>query len=186
MTGLSLNAYLASKLLVLGILCFVQSSLMVAVLTSIIGLPGESVIFHPFLELLMTTFVTTGAATAIGLFVSALFSNADRALTIAPILLMPQILFSGLIFKLDGATGYISWVAVSRWSVEGYGTTANLNDLPLRLQQQGIAILHEAEAFFEFTPEHLLQSWAILAVYTLACLILARIALSKIGDARVG
>ena len=186
MTGLSLNAYLASKLLVLGILCFVQSSLMVAVLTSIIGLPGESVIFHPFLELLMTTFVTTGAATAIGLFVSALFSNADRALTIAPILLMPQILFSCLIFKLDGATGYISWVAVSRWSVEGYGTTANLNDLPLRLQQQGIAILHEAEAFFEFTPEHLLQSWAILAVYTLACLILARIALSKIGDARVG
>lgn len=66
---------------------------MVAVLTSIIGLPSEGVIFQPFPELLITTFVTTVAATAIGLFVSALFSNADRALTIAPILLMPQILF---------------------------------------------------------------------------------------------
>lgn len=184
MTGLSLNAYLSSKLAVLGILCFIQSTLMVAVLTSIIGLPSEGVIFQPFPELLITTFVTTVAATAIGLFVSALFSNADRALTIAPILLMPQILFSGLIFKLDGATEYISWVAVSRWSVEGYGTTANLNDLPLRLQQQGIAIPHEAEAFFEFTPEHLFQSWAILVAYTLVCFILSRISLSKIGGGK--
>lgn len=181
MTGLSLNSYLSSKILVLSGLCFVQSLLMVTVLVKVIGIPEESVIFHPFLELLLTTFITTVAATATGLFVSALFSNADRALTIAPILLMPQILFSGLIFKLDGPTEYISWVAVSRWSVEGYGTTANLNDLPLRLQQQGVAIPHEAESFFEFTPDHLLQSWAILAIYTFICLILARIALSKIG-----
>ena len=184
MTGLSLNAYLASKMLILGGLSLIQSALMTIVLTGIIGLPKEGVITHPFLELLAPTFVTTVAATSIGLFVSSLFSNADRALTIAPILLMPQILFSGLIFKLDGATEYISWAAVSRWSVEGYGTTANLNALPLRLQQQGVSIPHEAEAFFEFSPEHLFHSWGILALYVLLCYILARIALGKIGEDR--
>ena len=184
MTGLSLNAYLASKMVVLGSLSLIQSVFMALVLTGIIGLPSEGVIVHPFLELLATTFITTVAATSIGLFVSALFSNADRALTIAPILLMPQILFSGLIFKLDGATEYISWAAVSRWSVEGYGTTANLNDLPLRLQQQGVSIPHEAEVFFEFTAEHLFHSWGILALYVLLCFILARIALAKIGGNR--
>ena len=94
---------------------------------------------------------------------------------------MPQILFSGLIFKLSGATEIISWVAVCRWSMEGYGTTANLNDLPLKLQQEGIMIPHEAESFFEFTSSHLLTSWGILVLYTVVFLVLARIVLSKVG-----
>lgn len=181
MTGLSMNAYILSKMLVLGILCLVQSIMITTVFAWTVGLPTDGVLDHPFGELLVTTFITTIAAAALGLFVSALFTNADRAMTIAPILLMPQILFSGLIFKLEGVTEFISWVAVSRWSVEGYGTIANLNDLPLRLQQQGVMIPHEAEQFFEHTAEHLLQSWGILVVYAVSFLILARIALTKIG-----
>ncbi|MCD8337750.1 MAG: hypothetical protein LUD18_10885 [Lachnospiraceae bacterium] len=65
--------------------------------------------------------------------------------------LMPQILFSGLIFKLDGATKLISRFAICRWSMEGYGTTSNLNELQLQLQQQGVMITHEVEAFYDFT-----------------------------------
>ena len=102
-------------------------------------------------------------------------------MTVAPILLMPQILFSGLIFKLSGATEIISWFAVCRWSMEGYGTTANLNDLPLRLQQEGIMIPHEAEAFFDFTVSHLLASWEILVLYVVIFIVLARLILSRIG-----
>ena len=135
----------------------------------------------PFLELLATTFITALSSTAMGLFVSSLFTNADRAMTVAPILLMPQILFSGLIFKLNGAAEVISWFAVCRWSMEGYGTTANLNTLPLRLQQEGIMIPHNAEAFFDFTVVHLLASWGILALFVVVFLALARIVLSRLG-----
>ena len=181
MTGLSMSAYILSKIMVLGLLCLVQSVLISTVFAWIVGLPADGVLSHPLLELLITTFLMTMAAAAVGLFVSALFTNADRAMTLAPVLLMPQILFSGLIFKLEGVTELISWAAVSRWSVEGYGTIANLNDLPLRLQQQGIMIPHEAELFFEYSAEHLLQSWGILVVYAIAFLILARMALSRIG-----
>lgn len=151
------------------------------VFSVMVGLPNEGIIAHPFLELFVTTFITAVASTAMGLFVSSLFTNADRAMTVAPILLMPQILFSGLIFKLSGATEIISWVAVCRWSMEGYGTTANLNDLPLRLQQEGIMIPHEAEAFFEYTTSHFLTSWGILVLYTVVFLLFAMIVLSKIG-----
>lgn len=83
----------------------------------------------PFLEMFITTVLTAVASTAMGLCVSSMFKNADRAMTLAPILLMPQILFSGLIFNLEGATEYISWFAICRWSMEGYGTTADLNAL---------------------------------------------------------
>ncbi len=181
MTGLSLSAYICSKIIVLGILCLIQSVMITGVFNVMVGLPEKGIIMHPFLELLVTTFITAVASTAMGLFVSSLFTNADRAMTVAPILLMPQILFSGLIFKLSGATEIISWIAVCRWSMEGYGTTANLNDLPLRLQQEGIMLPHEAETFFEFTSSHLLTSWGILAIYTVIFLVLARITLSKVG-----
>lgn len=181
MTGLSLSAYLFSKIIVLGFLCLLQSVLITGVFSVMVGLPKTGVLINPFLELLITTFITAVASTATGLFVSSLFTNADRAMTVAPILLMPQILFSGLIFKLNGATEIISWVAVCRWSMESYGTTANLNHLPLKLQQEGVMIPHEVESFFEFTASHLLKSWSIMALYTFVFLVLARIVLSKIG-----
>ncbi len=181
MTGLSLNAYVLSKILVLGMLCLIQSVLIIGFFAATVGLPEKGLMFSPLIELLITTFLTAVASTAMGLFVSSLFTNPDRAMTVAPILLMPQILFSGLIFKLDGATELISWAAVCRWSMEGYGTTANLNELELRLQQEGVMIPHEAESFFEFTNAHMFRSWAILAAFVVIFLVLARIVLSSIG-----
>lgn len=174
MTGLSLSAYIASKIIVLGGLGLFQSLIVAGVFAKLIGVPEVGVILHPFAELFLTTFLTAIASSAMGLFVSSFFTNADRAMTVAPILLMPQILFSGLIFKLDGATEMISWFAVCRWSMEGYGTTANLNNLPLRLQQEGIAIPHESETFFEFTSSHIIMAWGILIVFTLIVLMTAR------------
>lgn len=181
MTGLSLNAYILSKFFVLGALCLIQSVLIIGVFAILVGLPEEGLITHGFVELLATTFLTAIASASMGLFVSSLFTNADRAMTVAPILLMPQILFSGLIFKLDGATELISWLAVCRWSMEGYGTTTNLNQLQLRLQQQGVMISHEAESFFEFSTAHMIEAWAVLFVFVIIFLLLARIVLTRIG-----
>lgn len=181
MTGLSLNAYVLSKILVLGILCFIQSLLIVGVFALLIGLPEDGLILSPVIEMLITTFLTSISSAAMGLFVSSLFTNADRAMTVAPILLMPQILFSGLIFKLDGAVELISWLAVCRWSMEGYGTAANLNQLQLKLQQEGVMIPHEMDPFFEYASSHMLKTWAILFVFVIAFLLLARIVISSIG-----
>lgn len=174
MTGLSLTSYISSKILVLGLLCLIQSLMITVVFAALVGLPSEGVILAPFLELLITTFFTAIASAAMGLFVSSLFTNADRAMTVAPILLMPQILFSGMIFKLSGATETISWFAVCRWSVEGYGTTANLNELPKTIPTP-------SESFYEFTAGHLLSDWVILLVFTVGFLALARLVLNKVG-----
>lgn len=52
----------------------------------------------------------------------------------APFILIIQLLFSGILFKLEGFGEWISYVTVSRWTVEALGSTVNLNDLPLKLQ----------------------------------------------------
>ena len=154
------------------------------VFAAAVGLPEKGLFAGAFAELFITTFLTAIASAAMGLFVSSLFTNADRAMTLAPILLMPQILFSGLIFKLSGATELISWLAVCRWSMEGYGTTANLNELPLKLQQEGVAIPHEAEHYFDFSVSHMIQAWGILLLFVILFLLLARVVLSRVGKER--
>lgn len=184
MTGLSLSAYVISKIVVLGILCLLQSFFITAVFAAMVGMPENGILFNGFAEVYITTFLTSLSASAMGLFVSSLFTNADRAMTVAPILLMPQILFSGLIFKLSGVTELISWLAVCRWSMESYGTTANLNDMPLRLQQQGVMIPHATESFFTFSIPHLLTSWGILILFVVLFLIAAKLVLRRIRNER--
>lgn len=165
MTGMNLASYILSKVLVLGLLCIAQSLLIVTTFALLVGMPEEGLFTLPYIEILITTILTAMAAASMGIFVSSLFTNADRAMTVAPILLMPQILFSGLIFNLKDATEIISYFAVCRWSMEGYGTTANLNDLELKMQQEGFPITHEAEDFFDFTAEHMLGAWGILLAF---------------------
>jgi ABC-type multidrug transport system ATPase subunit len=165
MTGLRLDSYILSKLFVMGIVCAIQSFLLTTVFVLLVGQPDTGVVFGAYFELLTVTFLTALAASATGIFVSSLFKNADRAMTVAPILLMPQLLFSGLIFTLEGASELISWIAVCRFTMEGYGTTANLNDLPTRLQQEGFPIEREVEDFFTFTGEHFAFALGMLCLF---------------------
>ena len=180
MTGLSLTSYLISKIVVLSLLCVVQSILIIAAFGSTVGMPEEGLLLPPSAELFITTFLTSAASAAMGLFISALFYNPDRAMTVAPILLMPQILFSGLIFQLEGITETASWLAVCRWSMEGYGTTANLNDLPKKLELQGVPIERNAEDFYEFTSSHLMGAWGYLIFFMILFLVLGRVALQSV------
>ena len=162
LTGLKLGAYLSSKFAVLGLICMIQSALLVSVFALLVGFPDKGVFLHPIIEIYITTFLTSFSATGMGLFVSSLFKDGDKAMTVAPILLMPQILFSGLVFKLSGVSEKISYIVNCRWAMEGYGTTANLNALPLRLQSTIPTLEHEVEDYFLFSTEHLLMVWGIL------------------------
>ena len=174
MTGLSLSTYLCSKILVMGLMTLIQSLMTVGVFALLVGLPEEGIVMGPFIEMWLTAFLTAISASAMGLFVSALFTNADRAMTVAPILLMPQILFSGLLFKLEGATEAISWFALCRWSMECFGTTANLNDLPHPNAND--------ERFFTYEAAHFWGVCAILVGFTIGFLLLARLALRRLNN----
>ena len=135
--GLNIVAYVFSKVIVLGVLCIIQSAMLAGVFCAINGVPeypsGTSPLINPALEIFITVLLTTLSAMCLGLLVSALFRNPDRAIAMAPILIMPQILFSGLIFELKGAAEAISVFVNCRWSMEAFGTTANLNSLDYSL-----------------------------------------------------
>lgn len=182
MTGLHLGPYILSKFLILGGMCLVQSFLLSGVFALLVGMPEEGLLFPAYLELFLTTFLTAFSAAAMGIFASSLFKNPDRAMTVAPILLMPQILFSGLLFELSGATKIISWFAICRWSMEAYGSSANLNDLTYIVEMNGkeTEVVREAEEFFEYTKGHLGKDWLLMLAFVLVFGILSGIVLRNI------
>lgn len=61
--------------------------------------------------------------------VSAFASNADKAVSAVPLVLLPQILLAGVIFPLSGPAVAIGSLTVSRWAVQALGTSADLNHL---------------------------------------------------------
>ena len=148
MTGLNMGSYILSKMVVLCVICVIQSfilTLTIALLVNVDKGGGEfwrpffdvnGIIMKPFLEFFITTSLTACSAAGMGIMVSALFTNADRVMTIAPILLMPQILFSGMLFTLDGISKKISYLINCRWAMEAYGSIINLGDLELQMHSK--------------------------------------------------
>jgi hypothetical protein len=71
------------------------------------------------------------SAMALGLMVSALSSNADKVMTILPIILFAQFVLSGSAFPVRGTAGLdqISYLSSARWAYSASAATVNLDKL---------------------------------------------------------
>ncbi|MDP2313487.1 MAG: ABC transporter permease [Pseudomonadota bacterium] len=86
--GLSLVAYVASRIQVLAVLALAQVVLLQGAVEWKLALRGN------FAVELFALWLAALAGTGIGLFVSALSTSQERAVGVVPLLLLPQILFS--------------------------------------------------------------------------------------------
>jgi ABC-type multidrug transport system ATPase subunit len=179
LVNLKIAPYLASKVGVLGVLILVQTLILLGMLALRVGFPPDTgVLLPPLLETFITLLLTSGAGMALGLAISAASSSADRAISIVPLALIPQILFAGLIFDVEGLAAPLSWLTVSKWSMDALGTSIDLNSLCNLPNVDDAGSIPagctpgflEAEAAFTHTPGHLLSRWAALLLYTALCL----------------
>jgi hypothetical protein len=128
--GLSSGAYLVSKLLVLGVISIVQSSVLV-----LIGLAGQkmpskgAIIGVPLLELLVGIAVLSVASMCLGLLVSALVTTSEKAMPVLVLLTMAQVILSGGVVSLVGKPGLrqLAYIAPARWGFGAVASTVNLN-----------------------------------------------------------
>jgi ABC transport system ATP-binding/permease protein len=129
--GLSAGAYLASKLVILGVMSGFQAVVLVAV--GLIGRPlpkqGTILAHLPLVELMLAMFVLGFASMALGLLLSSLVDTSDKAMPLLVVVVMFQVVLSGGVFPLHGKTGLeqVSWVSPSRWGYAAAGATVNLN-----------------------------------------------------------
>ncbi len=181
MTNLKLPVYIFSKIFVQAIIGAVQAGLLAGVFILAVGKDVPGLFLDTFVpEVIFTIWVVIITSEATGLVISANAKSGDKAMVVAPFLLIVQLLFSGILFKLEGFGEWISYATASRWTVEGLGSIVNLNDLPLKMQADYPMITHEAEEFFEATTEHLLRCWGIMGGMTLLFLIVSVISLTQL------
>ena len=171
--NLGIVPYMFSKIIVLGVLCLVQS----LVLTFLISLKAPftySVFLPPFMEIYITMALTSLAGLMIGLTVSALVPNNDRAMSIVPLVLIPQVIFSGIIFTLSSP--FLAFLAAffpARWAMAAMGSSVGLDGPTIRADDWSF----QSTLLARFSPLaasfHLLVCWffLILTIVILGALI---------------
>ncbi len=148
--GLSISAYLSSKVAVLGTFTLIQAFVMVTIGLArqqvfahvddpnflIADAPGATGVFlhNPKTELIVAVALTGLAAMGLGLLVSALSTSADKALTLVPVLIVPQLVLSGGFFPVSApVVGQLSLLTSSQWGMSTAASTVDMNNVRVRL-----------------------------------------------------
>ncbi len=129
--SLSWNSYLVSKISILFLLSAIQTLLFVVVSHLILEIQGMTLAFWLIL------FSTSCLANVLGLNISSAFNSAVTVYVLIPLLLIPQMILSGVLFSYDKLHNLISNkenvpiiadLMVSRWAYEAMAVYQFMNN----------------------------------------------------------
>ena len=183
---LRIGCYVASRSIVQFLLCAVQSAVLCVSFYGVKlvygnDLPAEGLVFPQiYAEYYVTLLLIMYASDTLGLMISCFVRSEQLASQLSPYILIVQLLFSGVLFKMEGPASSVSAIMLSRWGMEALGSTSDLNGLPLALQEQFPMIPHEADDAFLSTSGHLLKVWLILLAFVFVPLLAGAIGLRRV------
>jgi ABC-type multidrug transport system ATPase subunit len=168
MVNLGIGPYIMSKVVVLGILCLLQSAILVYLVN--LKAPLHQGIFLPVqLEIYITLALASLAGLMLGLTISTIAPNTDRAMSFVPLVLIPQVIFSGMLFELSSpALQIIGAIFPMRWAMAGMGSSIGLHPDKLGVD----SFSYQGTLYVSLNPAtakpgaitHLVLIWCILAL----------------------
>ena len=162
MTNLSLVSYIGSKLIVQGIICLMQTVIFVVIYSFAFEFPEDGLVFgRGTVDIFISLFLIMLSSTTMGLFISSAVKNNDTANTITPYMLIFQIIFSGVIFNLEGAMNTVASFMISKWGMNALGTASDLNGL---IKPTDLTAKYSDA--FEYESGHLFSMWIVLMLFT--------------------
>ena len=128
MVNLRLLPYVASKLFVLALIVSFQCLLLFGSLkflhySDLMKMPGWA------LPQLIIVLLTAMVGLALGLFISAIVKTSEMATSLVPLILIPQILFSGLVGVPANTARVIGTVMPATWAFDGLKRWSRLDTL---------------------------------------------------------
>ena len=168
--NLRLFPYVGSKFAVHTAIAIVQSILITIAI--LIGFRSpESALLPWVIGASVTTLLTLLASVSLGLMISALVKNAVQANSMLPLILIPQIIFSGILFELDGVAKVVSWLMLSRWSIGAYASLVDVNAMvPPPLNVPGYKPPFTPTSNYDPTWQNLALNWGMLLLHSFVCL----------------
>jgi ABC-type multidrug transport system ATPase subunit/predicted component of type VI protein secretion system len=128
MVNMRLLPYVGSKLFVLAIIVSLQCLLLYCSLkfmhyTGLMSVPGWAI---PQVTIML---ITAMVGIALGLFISAIVKTSEMATSMVPLILIPQILFCGLVGVPENMARVISTVVPATWAYDGIKRFSTLDTL---------------------------------------------------------
>ena len=128
MVNLRLLPYVCSKLFVLAVIVSLQcvalyGSLKFFHYTGLMAVPGWA------LPQVIIVLFTAMVGIALGLFISAIVKTSEMATSMVPLILIPQILFCGLVGVPENTARVISTVIPATWAFDGIKRFSTLDTL---------------------------------------------------------
>ncbi|MDT9341055.1 ATP-binding cassette domain-containing protein [Trichodesmium erythraeum 21-75] len=168
--NLGLFAYLGSKVIVLGLLAIFQTLLIAGVIILGFESPQPELISWS-IGVSITTFLTLISCISLGLMISSIVKNASQANSALPLILLPQIIFSGVLFEMTGIASRFSWVMLSRWSVAAYGALVNVNKMVPEVTKlpdgSTVPLPFSGSDVYNLNWGNLGLSWGVLCLHSL-------------------
>jgi len=150
MVNLRLLPYVGSKLLVLMMIVSVQCILLFGTLklldvTTLMSLPGKLGGLPQLLVMILTGMV----GVALGLFISAVVKTSEMATSLVPLILIPQILFSGLVGVPVGFAKVVGVVMPATWSFDEMKRLSGLEVLRGKDEDAQPAVTNEGRGLYK-------------------------------------
>jgi ABC-type multidrug transport system ATPase subunit len=197
--NLRLFPYILSKVGVLTVLAILQTvALFWIVRLKTPHLPSQGILLPAPLEMTISLVLCAAAGLLGGLLISSLVKSTDRAMTIVPIVLIPQVIFSGAVFELTGWAKVLSYLTISHWCLAALGSTVKINDLIAQVpgSSQALPYAHNPgvtdltagwpkEMYASPDQAHLLGYWGALGVFCVLFIAATYFALRR-GDHGAG
>ena len=195
MTNLKLSSYIISKLVVQGLVCAVQ--MLVVMIIFMISIndkvyPQSGVILpSSVVEVYITMFLVTFASDTIALLISSVVKNSSTANTFIPIILIVQIVFSGVLFDLGDSMDKFASVMISKWGIGALAATYKLNEsrMALMLKNPEVALQMGGEMtrikdLFVSTGSNLITIWLVLMAFIVVCAVASGLILTRVKKDR--
>ena len=130
-SGMHISSYIAAHMIYQALLCLLQSAITISVMTAVgVRFPSYSLITGHFLtEFFLSLFFITYAADMMSLWISAFCHTTTAAMTVMPVVLIFQLVFSGGLMSLPARLEPISDYVISNMGLSLIAAEADYNNL---------------------------------------------------------
>lgn len=197
--ALRIGCYMWSRSIIQFVLCVFQSLILMLSIPAVEWVYGNELpkagllCDQVLVEFYLTLFLIMFASDALGLLISSIVKKDELASKLAPYILIAQLLFSGVLFDLEGGASILSGIMISRWGMEALGSICDLNNRVTavydNLIKEGQASeggpfdvlkFAENEPGFEATASHLGLVLGIMALFVIVPLLLSNVMLHRV------
>ena len=172
--NLGIAPYLLSKITILGTLCLLQCAVLLA-LMALAARFYQGIFTSEVWETYVTIALVSIGGVLIGLTISAFVRNNDQAMSFIPLLLLPQIIFSGSMFPLKNIPMQVFGAFfLLRWGMAALGSSMNLIG-------NGDKVFGTCDSCntYQHTQHYLLLTWGAIVASILLLTILTGILLKR-------